>query len=1142
MHAEIISFKTKNEYNEIKNFLSGLSTTQLRSKHNKVSQERNSETGQWLLRLPEYQEWLQRERSILYCTGMPGAGKTFLTSFLIDHLLNRHPEGDKVNPNLSSEVPTAAVAYIYCDYTQETDHTIYNMLASLLFQLSLQQKHILGDKEERRYSIPLVIQALYKKYRELQVSPSLKDITEALETIMKTYPKVFVIIDALDECRTSNYCRDDLIRHVLRFCSEPKSNVNIFATSRHIATISDHFKVDRCKTLEVRAHHEDLYKYINGLIEQSGIDLLKKHARLIETEITKAVDGMFLLAQLHFDSIKNSTSPSKLKEGLKNLATGEGAYEEAYKGILDRINNQPEDHKALANKALSWIVCARRPLTGPELQLALGVDPEDSPSELDKDNFTEVGIIVSVCAGLVIMDEQQDNIRLIHYTAQEFLNNSWRIEEAHTDISKKCLTFLSYKSFKADICEWAGWRDLCYERTGQQDLQLEFKSLPSFYILKNWSHHVRQSKKSEIGGMIIRFLKDETALDALGIMMLPCYHAYRGVDYYYEWLKGVDGIDIAAFFGLHEYLTQLLGDYETLPPKSTAVYGRSSLWLAATSGQTAAAKILIDFDYDVNFVSPHNETPIYQAASQGHKAIVELLLSRDAYRDDVENERSPLCVAAIRGHLEIVELIVDFSKRRGTGSKTFDDALLHACYQGHIAVVESLLHAGANVNQNGSGNRYKLPVEINNYWNKVFLEEADLDTPLCVALKRMHGAVSRLLIQHGADVNLEGSNGVKPLHQAVRYCSRAAPSLHRDEVGTPPFDVVKELLTRGADPNAKDEKGQTPLFAVRSEALLDLFVAYGADPNIRDSRGRTPLFSMHTDYFGRPRVLDPDKDLIKRFLALGVNINFQDEDGNTPLLWIVSDPVHCGRSRKWVGLHPADLVISKWVKIFIDLGADINIENRHGQTPLSAARENRYTGTVKLLLIHDADPNLKNKHGDSPLHGAVRCLRRQLRTERPDTDDDTDDDTYMRIKNIAKLLLEHGADANTVDKKGRSPLFNAARGGDEKAVALLLAHGADPNLRDTNGQTALFGAAASNRFCKDRRRIIYSLRRYGADPNIRDNDGRTALFRATERENTLCTKALLDRGADPYIQDDNGKTAFDGASPANKLLDPRTRR
>jgi hypothetical protein len=89
---------------------------------------------------------------------------------------------------------------------------------------------------------------------------------------------------------------------------------------------------------------------------------------------------------------------------------------------MERINGQKSGFKLLANKVLSWITCAKKPLTTTELQQAIAVG--DGDSEVDEDNIPEVESMVSVCAGLVTIDEESNIIRLAHYTTQQYFEQT----------------------------------------------------------------------------------------------------------------------------------------------------------------------------------------------------------------------------------------------------------------------------------------------------------------------------------------------------------------------------------------------------------------------------------------------------------------------------------------------------------------------------------------------------------------------------------------------------------------------------------------------------------------------------------------------------------------------------------------------
>ena len=137
-------------------------------------------------------------------------------------------------------------------------------------------------------------------------------------------------------------------------------------------------------------------------------------------------------------------SPKALRTALRKLPKGSDAYDQAYKDAIDRIEGQNENSRQLAKQVLSWITCAKRPLTTLELRHALAVEIGDT--ELDEENVSEIEDMVSVCAGLVTVDEESNIIRLVHYTTQEYFERTRRewLPDAETDIASTCILFVFF--------------------------------------------------------------------------------------------------------------------------------------------------------------------------------------------------------------------------------------------------------------------------------------------------------------------------------------------------------------------------------------------------------------------------------------------------------------------------------------------------------------------------------------------------------------------------------------------------------------------------------------------------------------------------------------------------------------------------
>jgi hypothetical protein len=108
------------------------------------------------------------------------------------------------------------------------------------------------------------------------------------------------------------------------------------------------------------------------------------------------------------DSLISKTNRRAIRDALERLPEGVDA---TYNGILKRIAGQVECDQRLAERVLSWIAYARRPLSLRELQHALAVSSE--MTAMDPDAIEDELTLTSVCAGLVVVDENSRVIRLV---------------------------------------------------------------------------------------------------------------------------------------------------------------------------------------------------------------------------------------------------------------------------------------------------------------------------------------------------------------------------------------------------------------------------------------------------------------------------------------------------------------------------------------------------------------------------------------------------------------------------------------------------------------------------------------------------------------------------------------------------------
>ncbi|CAI4214952.1 unnamed protein product [Parascedosporium putredinis] len=406
------------------------------SQHIDFINRRQSGTGQWLLDHLHFEKWLEIGPNTLFCPGIPGAGKTILTATVVEHLISQYRSD-----------PAVGIAYVYCNYKQHNEQKLEDLLSSLLKQLI-----------EPQLSLPKEVTELYERHKEKRSQPSAEELLATLRLVTSSFARVFVLVDALDECQTANGCRPRFIEGM--FSLQVHSGVNLFMTSRFIPDITDKF--DKSSWLEIRASREDVERYLDGHIERSESRIIKTMQVEIRKTISDAVDGMFLLAQIYLESLQREIKPKRLKAALNGFRRQIAGSEEsnrlqvlsqAYDHAMERINTQESSRLDLANQVLSWITRAQRPLTPTELQHAVTVDAGDS--ELDKGDLVQIDDMVAVCAGLVTIDEESSIIRLVHFTAQEYFQQAQEklFPVAQKEIAKICITYLSFEKFKEGACD-----------------------------------------------------------------------------------------------------------------------------------------------------------------------------------------------------------------------------------------------------------------------------------------------------------------------------------------------------------------------------------------------------------------------------------------------------------------------------------------------------------------------------------------------------------------------------------------------------------------------------------------------------------------------------------------------------------------
>jgi ankyrin repeat protein len=368
-------------------------------------------------------------------------------------------------------------------------------------------------------------------------------------------------------------------------------------------------------------------------------------------------------------------------------------------------------------------------------------------------------------------------------------------------------------------------------------------------------------------------------------------------------------------------------------------------------------------------------------------------------------------------------------------------------------------------------------------------------TPLQAACVKGHSTAFNLLIDWGADPNVEGGVYDVPLNAAI---------------ATGRGEMVKSLIKNGASLVFQDSMQETPLYRASSydkPAIVEFLLKAGANPNTANKYGITPLNTAA----GRGCL-----EVVKLLLNGEADITMFDEDKWTPI-----------KSASSNGHFEV-------VKLLLNRGADFTISSKEGWTPLNSASINGHFEVVKLLLNRGADFTISNNEGLTSLNlasskGHFEVVKLLLDRGADITTSTNNGWTSLILAatnghfEVVKLLLDRGADITTSTNDGWTPLNSASSNGHFEVVKLLLDQGA--NFKSNNsGWTPLISASGNGHF-----EVVKLLLDRGADITTSTNGGWTPLNLASSNGHFEVVKLLLDRGAD-FKSSNSGWTPLNSAS------------
>ncbi|KAI8675457.1 hypothetical protein NCS57_00446900 [Fusarium keratoplasticum] len=754
---------------EILQWLSGIPHL---SDHDAARAGRVDGTGEWLLRHQVYNDWRNTSASmVLWLHGIPGCGKTKLSSKVIDGLM------DLVSSNINNE----GLAYFYCDRNQEDHQQPSRVLQSLVRQLAakttdeLIMSFVVDVYDERKSTGFAMSQLTVQECRDLVVK------------MLSRYSQTTIVIDGLDECnKETRHILMDALEEFLNSSSHP---VKIFIASRNDGDLKARYESGQHLEIQATDNQQDIEQFIKDKLDKSPQFRSKISSQTqikIVSTFRKKSQAMFQWAALHIDDLLKLRRDQDVLQYLDDLPEGlKNAYDRIYHDIKSRKGSWGQ----VADRAFQWLMGSYRPLRPHELVAAACQDP-DTATVFKVD--IDIDFVLEACHNLITVVETDafDNgrgsvrhakiCRFAHLSVQEYFEtHHWSKQQVNRAMASVCLAIL-LKS--ATNCRLHG---SSHASQGSQSNSVNPKLLgcgPLTNYSQGWFFHVRIAD----AGDVKLYQTDAHFFD-----LVATFSAHYAEDWIrrfksYKFIipLGDEAIDLSvvlldiqsgpfalfAALGLAGYLKVM---FEDNPP----LFGRlmeeteEMLTMAVKYGHLDVCRLILDAGakVHVNTMSARQRSsPIQMAAYNGRADLVGLLLANGA---DVNCHqglfKSPLMAAASgQGSSETATLLLDAGADINICSFNYGSALQYAAYMNHQDMVKLLIDRGADPNLEGGFLGIPIIAAVlgkSSALVPLLKAGADVNkvagfygTVLQLAVHQRFSTVVNLLLDHGADPNVRG--------------------------------------------------------------------------------------------------------------------------------------------------------------------------------------------------------------------------------------------------------------------------------------------------------------------------------------------------------------------------------------------------
>ncbi|KAF5554735.1 hypothetical protein FNAPI_6331 [Fusarium napiforme] len=1031
-------------------------------KHLEVVNQITPDTGKWILERHELVQW--RDASIFShrCLGIHGlrfdtvgSGKTVVLSLIIEAL----------RAEIKGKNDTACI-HFYFNERDEKSPPVAQIWSTLLLQLLQQGASNLSDK--------LKLGFINSFRGSTPIHPL--EYFNLFKAQSSTFETVYLVIDSLDSC--TNDRKERTRQKVQEGLMNLPRNVRVLFTTRNESIIRD---LKTSQRLKITPNRDDVRAYVKYAISKD-LDLgrVLSDATYEEDVVTRVTEltlnsGMFLLAKLHLHNLSNQGTFKGVNEALEQLsATSSRAFEASIRRILSSDNIFEIE---LAKHVFTWVVHSKVSLTVDQVQDSFAVQKGSGPPY--QESRPPRDAVLSSCAGLIVEDHETQTLRLIHESLKDHLTEHHIFyKNPDSEIAKTCLTSLLAEA-------------------GQ--LNTPFLT----YSANHWCSHLCKPFDSELQDLLKRLLSDTTRL-AAAFRLIPGFSGSRA--------DGMTGLHAAVYFNRLKWIKRLLNS--GLDINTRCSNGQTALHWAAIHGRYKILEHLVRESADTNIQDNSDDTALQRlltaSAFEGSSAVQYLL--RGGARLDLKGSKglTPLASVIRYGPTSIARMLIkslrDVNAEVTEGWTPLREVFYHAhemihkldnkkdvisgdygwtplrdAVRNHVdCLVQLLLDRGVDLNRPTSdgwlpllhtvkgGNLLLLQRLLERLPNPADANRRDVKDGKsalhCAFIYRQHSAI-RLLIDHGANVNDKGSDGLTPLIRAV--CDKNE-------------ELVWLLIKKGAHVDQQDGKGRLPLhYAIKfkSKSIAWLLVSNKANVNIKNDNVPSVLeLALHKGEYSIAWLL----------CQHGADINVVDDKGMTTL-------------------HRACVTGRlKDSKFLLDNGVEPQAKDADGFTALHYAVVQGWEEIVKLLVSRDSAWEFINE-ADAKGNSALILATRK------------------RNKSMVRDLINNGASRKQQDMGGLTALHHAARLGFNDGLKSVV-HETNVNMTDKEGYTAMHHAVVGRDANGD---AIRTLRAEGAQLGIQNAAGFTPLMLAVEQGMVLNTSELMSLGADRHARNFQGWTASD---------------